>query len=148
MLKRAKEPSEDLTNQAPSVYFQVSYFFCSSYLKGWQFMGWTNPVIIILFAVSVIIFGVFIWHELKQDDPLLELRLYKNKNFLVMKSIVVLIFLNFSGINYLLPFYLEYVPGYETSTAELVLTTLSFSMIIAGIRAGSYITSQEEDYFT
>ena len=40
------------------------------------------------------------------------------------------------GVNYLLPFYLKYVQGYDTSTSGLILTALSFAMMGGGILAG------------
>ena len=50
-----------------------------------------------------------------------------------------LVFFSFAGINYLLPFYLKYVRNYDTSDAGLVLTSLSFAMMGAGILAGMLI---------
>jgi len=49
---------------------------------------------------------------------------------------MALVFFSFAGVNYLLPFYLKYVQGYETSTAGLILTSLSFAMMAGGICAG------------
>jgi len=67
----------------------------------------------------------FIWHELRVSDPLLELRLFKNRNFLLTNLIMSLVFFSFAGISYLLPFYLQYVKGYGASDAGLILTALS-----------------------
>lgn len=101
-----------------------------------QVLGWTNPIIIVSFAAALLLLGAFLWYEIRHKDPLLELRLFKNRNFLLTNLVVTLSFFSFAGISYLLPFYLEYVLGYDTSTAGLILTTLSFSMMIAGLIAG------------
>jgi EmrB/QacA subfamily drug resistance transporter len=99
-------------------------------------LGWISPVIAGSVAVSVLSLGCFVWHELNTTDPLLELRLFKKRNFLVTNLIMALVFFSFAGINYLLPFYLKYVQGYDTSTAGLIVTALSFAMMGGGIFAG------------
>jgi len=101
-----------------------------------QTIGWTSPIIAGMLALAIITLCGFVWHELKIPDPLLELRLFKNKNFLFTNLIMSLVFFSFAGINYLLPFYLQYVQKYDTSTAGLIMTTLSVAMMVSGIVAG------------
>jgi len=100
-------------------------------------LGWTSPVILGTFALAILTLAYFIWHELQVSDPLLELRLFKNRNFLMTNMIMSLVFFSFAGINYLLPFYLQYVKGYGTSDAGLILTSLSIAMMISGLLAGA-----------
>ena len=99
-------------------------------------LGWTTPVILVSIALAIITLAYFVWHELRVTDPLLELRLFKNKNFLLTNMIMSLVFFSFAGINYLLPFYLQYVKGYGTSDSGLILTALSVAMMVSGILAG------------
>jgi EmrB/QacA subfamily drug resistance transporter len=99
-------------------------------------LGWTSPPIYGSCALAVLLLGCFVWHEQKTADPLLELRLFKDRDFLVTNLIMSLVFFSFSGINYLMPFYLKYVQGYDTSTSGLILTVLSFAMMGGGILAG------------
>lgn len=103
--------------------------------EGYSF-GWTSPVILGMLLIACLSMGAFVRHELSTGDPILELRLFSNRNFLLTNLIMVLIFLSFSGINYLLPFYLEYVQGYPVSTSGLILTSLSVAMMVSGIIAG------------
>jgi EmrB/QacA subfamily drug resistance transporter len=98
--------------------------------------GWTSPVIVALAAVAIITLAWFVRHELCTTDPLLDLRLFKNRNFLITNLLLSLVFFSFSGINYLLPFYLKYVRNYDTSSAGLIMTSLSFAMMGAGILSG------------
>jgi len=101
-----------------------------------QTLGWNSPAIIGALALAIITLGYFVWHELKAADPLLELRLFKNRNFLFTNLIMSLVFFSFAGINYLLPFYLQYVKGYGTSDSGLILTALSVAMMVAGLVSG------------
>jgi len=100
-------------------------------------LGWTSPVILGSLALAILTLAYFVWHELKVADPLLELRLFKNRNFLMTNLIVSLLFFSFAGINYLLPFYLQYVKGYGVSDAGLILSALSIAMMIAGLLSGA-----------
>lgn len=100
-------------------------------------LGWSNPVIVAMLFVAAVTCAAFLWHELRVADPILELRLFLHRNFLFSNMIMVLVFFSFSGINYLLPFYLQYIRGYEVSTSGLILTSLSVAMMISGIIAGA-----------
>ncbi|NVO66248.1 MFS transporter [Methanofollis tationis] len=101
-----------------------------------EVLGWTSPAILVSGAVAAVSLGLFVWRELHAAEPLLELGLFGKRNFLLTNLILVLVFFGFSGINYLLPFYLQYVLGYEISAAGMVLTSLSFAMMVSGLAAG------------
>jgi EmrB/QacA subfamily drug resistance transporter len=100
-------------------------------------LGWTSPVILSALALAILTLAYFVRHELQVPDPLLELRLFKNRNFLLTNMVISLVFFSFAGINYLLPFYLQYVKGYGVSDAGLILTSLSIAMMVAGILSGA-----------
>jgi len=101
-----------------------------------QRYGWTSPGILAAAAVAVVTLAWFVRHELTLPEPLLDFSLFKNKNFLATNALLSLVFFSFSGINYLLPFYLQYVRGYETSAAGIIMTSLSFAMMGSGLLAG------------
>lgn len=101
-----------------------------------QELGWTSLPILVTMGIAVVSLGSFVVNELRASEPLLELRLFTKRNFLFTNLTMALLFLSFSGINYLLPFYLQYVQGYDTSTAGLILTALSVAMMVSGILAG------------
>jgi EmrB/QacA subfamily drug resistance transporter len=102
-----------------------------------QTLGWTSPAILGTLTLAILILAYFIWHELRITDPLLELRLFKNRNFLIINLILSLVFFSFAGINYLLPFYLQYVKGFGTSDAGLIITALSVAMMASGLLSGA-----------
>jgi EmrB/QacA subfamily drug resistance transporter len=99
-------------------------------------LGWTSPVILLLALVAAGSLAGFMKNELAAADPLLDITLFRSRNFFLLNLLLFLVFFSFSGINYLLPFYLKYVGKYDTSTAGLILTSLSFAMMAAGYLAG------------
>lgn len=98
--------------------------------------GFDSPAIIISLVLGAVCIATFIVRELKIKNPLLDFGLFKNKTFLLLNLMLILMYFAFAGANYLLPFWLEYVWGMSTSFAGLILTLMSFGMMIAGTFSG------------
>ena len=56
-----------------------------------QTLGWTAPVILGSLILALLALGCFVWCELKVPDPLLELRLFKRRNFLLTNLLLSLV---------------------------------------------------------
>lgn len=104
-------------------------------------LGWTNPAILGALAAAGITLGYLALHERKKDDPLLDFRLFVNRNFLYINLMLALSYFLFGGVNYLLPFFLELVKGFDPSVSGLVLTAMSFAMMASGYLSGMLINS-------
>lgn len=100
-------------------------------------MGFTSPLILLAIVVALACAGLFIYHERRAEDPLLDLGLFSDRNFLCANLAVTLIMIAFAGSAFLLPFFLEYVKGLQTFSAGMVMTAFSFAMMIGGPVAGS-----------
>jgi len=100
-------------------------------------LGWMSPAIMASTALSGAALLLFVRTELTTDDPVLELRLFSNRNFFMSNLVLVLVFLSFAGISYLLPFFLEYVQGFSPSRSGAILTAFSAGMMVGGIVSGS-----------
>ena len=105
--------------------FILSTTFISSLLialsKG-QEKGWlASDYILSLFAVAAIAFPLFVWWELRQEHPFIDLTIFKVKDF----SITMLIRLVFGGAIYgsfyLIPIYLEKFRMYPTFLSGLLI---------------------------
>jgi EmrB/QacA subfamily drug resistance transporter len=99
-------------------------------------LGWTSLPIIISALLAVFCIGGFIQRERHYENPLIDLGMFKSRSFLIVNVVLALLFFTFAGANYMLPFYLEYVHGFSTSNAGLILTTLSIGMMITGVISG------------
>jgi len=106
------------------------------FLSEAQTFGWTSPVILGAAALMILAFVSFVKHELTFPEPLLELRLFCQKSFLLTNTLIVLLFFNFGGICFLLPFYLQYLQEFSPSLVGLIFSTLSIALMIGGILAG------------
>lgn len=112
------------------------------FLSEGEVFGWTSQIILGSFTLSLLMLGGFFWHELSAPDPLLEVRLFLNRNFLVTNLTIILLFFNFAGIFYLFPFYLQYVQGHSPSVVGLLFSTFSASIMLGGIIGGMVYNTQ------
>ncbi len=88
-----------------------------------QEIGFTHPMILTSFAVSIIAFIIFIMVERRQENPLLQLEIFKNKLFSLSIFCAFLSFIAIFCSNIIQPFYLQEAMGFSPSTAGLVLMT-------------------------
>ncbi len=98
--------------------------------------GWTDPVILGCLVLAILALCAFIRCELAASDPLLDLHLLKQRNFLLTNMAIVLVIVANVGILYLFPFYLQLVQGYSPSVAGLIFTSLSIAVMAGGILGG------------
>lgn len=99
--------------------------------------GWTDPVVAGCLIVSALSLCAFIRCELSAPDPLLDLRLLRQRNFLLTSIALLLVVIANVGILYLFPFYLQLVQGYPPSVAGLIFTSLSVAVMAGGILGGA-----------
>ncbi len=82
--------------------------------------GWSSPVVLVCFAVSVVAFVVFISAELIVDHPLIDLRLLKDYNFAIANVVTFIFGIGMFGSTFLLPLYLQNSLGYTALQAGSV----------------------------
>jgi EmrB/QacA subfamily drug resistance transporter len=80
--------------------------------------GWTSNIIISLLVASVILLPLFVWHQLKNRNPLADLRLFKIGNFTSANIILLCTQVVVMSITY---------------WAIWLQTSLNFSPLLAGI---------------
>jgi DHA2 family multidrug resistance protein len=94
--------------------------------------GWHAPYILFCGAISVIALAVFITAELTIKEPLIDLKLLKNRNFGLGGVIMLFFALGMFGSTFLMPIYLQNSMGYTALQAGSVFLPVG---IIQGIVA-------------
>jgi predicted MFS family arabinose efflux permease len=99
--------------------------------------GWTDSITLASFAASAILLPVFLILQACSKDPLLPLRLFKDRNR--AGSYLAMLLLGFGpmGMIYLLTLYLQHILGYSP-----IRTALAFLPFGAGIILGAGISSK------
>ena len=101
-----------------------------------QNVGFSSPIILGLFTGSAALLGTFVWLELHTQDPIIDLRLFKNAGLSIGLITGFTTFISISAVIFLIPFYLSNVLGYSAREVGLLLSInpilLVFSAPIAG----------------
>ncbi|MDD5495779.1 MAG: MFS transporter [Candidatus Omnitrophica bacterium] len=99
-------------------------------------MGFKNPKVLGCFAVSFIAFAFFIIREKRAPYPLLDLKLFRNRDFTFSNAAAFCATCLYMGSYFLFPFYLELVMRLDVSKTGLVLMSTPLMMVIISPIAG------------
>ena len=83
-------------------------------------LGFGSAPIVALLSAAALGLGVFVWVELRQPEPMVNLSLFRNTLFSLNLVMGLLVFIALSGF-FILPFFLENVQGYTTQQVGLLL---------------------------
>ncbi len=99
-------------------------------------IGWLSPIIIISFLLSGLLIYIFITREKKIDNPLLDLKLFKDKNYSFAIAGTFLGMMLISGCAFLLPFYLEGMKDLSTEMSGLIFMIFSLAFLFGSPVSG------------
>ncbi|MEK5399995.1 DHA2 family efflux MFS transporter permease subunit [Paenibacillus sp. FSL K6-2859] len=94
----------------------ILYGFSSAGSKGWD-----DVIVILTLGIGIAVTAVFCIRQIKSDDPLLNLSVFKNKVFTLTSLINVLITMMMYADMILLPIYLQNGRGFTAFDAGLLL---------------------------
>lgn len=89
--------------------------------------GWGSPIILLCLLGSAMLLILFIRRERSLADPLIDLRLFANRGFVLGIAALFMTGLFMGGDGFLFPFYLQWEKGLDPAQAGLVI--LAFSAI-------------------
>ena len=96
--------------------------------------GFGDGIVLLLTASFVVFLTTFILIELRMNQPMIDLRLFRNSLFSVSLTTGFIIFICLSGSLLLMPFYIQNVLGYDPQQTGLLMGTVPVAMgIIAPI---------------
>ncbi len=93
-----------------------------------------ETVVIFLFAIICLIF--FIRIEKKAEDPVISLHLFKNKTFVLVNVIALLVSGFLMGIEVYIPMWMQGILGKSATFGGLTLTPLSLLWVLGSFAAG------------
>jgi EmrB/QacA subfamily drug resistance transporter len=102
-----------------------------------QEWGWTSPRLLGSLAIGVAALATGVLVERHVQDPVLDLKLLKNRVFASALISFVLAMLALFAPGFLLPFYFEELRGFSAVEAGLLLTPLSLALAVLAPISGS-----------
>ncbi|MCL5036027.1 MAG: MFS transporter [Chloroflexi bacterium] len=101
-----------------------------------QEYGWTSALTFSFFVIFFAGLVFLIYWEQRVPYPLFDLESFKNINFTFAMLAGLLFFLIYSGLIFIMPFYLEMFRGFDVRISGLVLTSLAAGQVFLGPYAG------------
>src|SRR5918911_1533612 len=93
--------------------------------------GWTSPTILLRFAIGLVAFGLWIWVELTDEHPLLDLRLFAIPVYALSTLITFVLTVGMFGGMLLLPLFLQNIRGLGAAETGLILISQVLPMMVA-----------------
>ncbi|HVW31571.1 MAG TPA: DHA2 family efflux MFS transporter permease subunit [Acidimicrobiia bacterium] len=99
--------------------------------------GWSDPVIVAMFAGAVVLLGAFVVWERHTDHPILDVSLFANPRFSAASGAVTLVFFAMFGCLFFVSQYLQFVLGYSALQSGVrLLPVAGVLMVAAPLSAG------------
>ena len=99
--------------------------------------GWNSPLILGLLAAAFLLLGLFIYIELHVAHPMLDLSLFKHRNFSAATTSALMNYIVIYSVIFVLPFYLIQGRSFSPSQAGLLLTAQPIIMMVTAPISGT-----------
>jgi EmrB/QacA subfamily drug resistance transporter len=93
--------------------------------------GWTDPRIVGAFAAAAALVAGFVAWERHTPEPMLDVRLFRNRRFSAASGAITLSFFAMFGAIFFLTQYLQLVLGYSAFSAGLRVLPVAFGIVLA-----------------
>src|SRR4051794_16898071 len=93
-------------------------------------LGWRSPATLAAFAIAAVVLSLFVAWELRVDEPMLDMRFFRNPAFSTGTGGMILIFLSMFGVMFLITQYFQLILGYSPLGAALRLLPMAPIMIL------------------
>jgi EmrB/QacA subfamily drug resistance transporter len=99
--------------------------------------GWGSPQTIGLLAASVVLLSAMVWWELRAREPLVQLRLFANRNFTADNVVLAAVQFALMGVSVFGAIWVQNVLGFGPIEAGLSLLPLTLPLLVLAPRVGS-----------
>lgn len=100
--------------------------------------GWTSNITLAAFAVGLLVTAAFIGWEVRREEPMLDLSLFRNPAFTAASVALAMLFFAMAGAVFLQAQYLQFILQYSPLVAGCALVPAAIGMMV-GTGAGSHL---------
>lgn len=102
--------------------------------------AWDSPTILGLATAAVVLLGLFVWQETRAEEPILPLRLFRNRVYSLTSAAGFIVGLAMFGGIIFLPLFLQVVTGVSATDSGLLLVPLMAGILTTSIVSGRRIS--------
>jgi len=99
--------------------------------------GFSESLVLSLMGAFILLLAIFIIIQLRMDQPMIDLRLFRNSLFSVSLTTGFIIFVCLAGSLLLMPFYIQNVLGYDPQRTGLLMATVPVALGIISPISGT-----------
>jgi EmrB/QacA subfamily drug resistance transporter len=92
--------------------------------------GWGSTTTLTAFAIAAIVLALFVFWELRIDEPMLDMRFFRNGAFSTGTAGMILVFLAMYGVMFLITQYFQLILGYSPLSTSLRMLPMAPIMIV------------------
>jgi EmrB/QacA subfamily drug resistance transporter len=92
--------------------------------------GWGAPVTLVAFGVAAVVLTMFVLWELHTDEPMLDMRYFRNPAFSVGSGAMMLVFMAMYGVMLLMTQYFQLVLGFSPLDTAIRLLPIAMIMLV------------------
>lgn len=101
---------------------------------------WFSDSHIIIGFITMLVAGIsFFWHSLTHDDPIVDIKIFADRNFAIGSIITFIVGIALYGLVYILPLFLGQVRGMNASQIGHIMMVMGVTMFFFAPFAGSII---------
>jgi EmrB/QacA subfamily drug resistance transporter len=99
-------------------------------------VGWDDPVVVVLGIGGVLAFALLVWVETHRPEPMLALRLLRDRLFATTNLVMAFGMASFVGLLFVLPLYLQGLRGLDPFASGLVTFPQAIGILVSSQVAG------------
>src|SRR5215510_4151075 len=101
--------------------------------------GWASTQTIVIFAAAIIVLAAFVAWEFRTDEPMLDLRFFRNPNFTAATVAITLVFFAMFGSYFLFTQYLQLVHGYSPLGAAVRIVPWALAYMLSATQSAKLV---------
>lgn len=101
--------------------------------------AWLSSQSLLMFGIAIVFLSIFVWVELRAEEPIIPLTLFKNGRLMVINALTLSAMSIVIGVTVYIPIFAQSVLGKNATQAGLLLTPMSVFWTVNSITAGYLI---------
>jgi EmrB/QacA subfamily drug resistance transporter len=137
VIRESRDTSEGQRLDVPGLLVSAIALFALTFaLIEANAYGWSDPVIVGLFALAGVGLAVFVQLERRQRAPMLDLSLFRSRTFAGANVVALLVTLAMFGVFFFMSIYMQIVLGYSAVQTGAMFLPMTVLIILVAPAAG------------
>src|SRR6266702_3309906 len=102
--------------------------------------AWDSGQIIGLYLAAAILLAAFVWYEMRAEEPVLPLHLFKSSIFTLSNVASIGVAMTMFGAIFFLPVFVQGVIGNSATNSGAILVPMLVAMVITSVAGGQFIS--------